>query len=103
MSFLIKLMMVFAVPAWFLYVFNKLMGYRKGNITIDLDNWYTDFDDHIEAVKQELGKQGRTVTYQHNRHFIIDGKSYILMKRDVPMGGAPLQRTILQYQNESHA
>jgi hypothetical protein len=79
-----------------LWGINWLMGYRKGNITLDLDNRYTNLNEYVNAVQLELEKQGRNVTYQGNRAFLIDGKVYILNDMNVSMGGVPLQHTILR-------
>lgn len=79
-----------------LYGFNWLMGYRKGNITLDLENRYTNLNEYVNAVREELEKKGRVVEYIGNHEFTIDGKHYILQERNVPMGGVPLQHTILQ-------
>lgn len=76
--------------------FNRLMGYRKQHITIDLDQRYMDYNEYIKAIESELVKQGRKVHYQGNRSFIIDGSSYNFIERNISMGGVPLQRTILK-------
>lgn len=76
--------------------FNWLMGYRKDHITIDLDERHTDFREYVNAIQSELVKQGKEVSYKGNRKFIIDGRTYIFIERNVSMGGAPLQRTILK-------
>ncbi|WP_420486126.1 hypothetical protein [Gottfriedia acidiceleris] len=73
--------------------FNWLMGYRNQNITLDLDERYLNL---IEYAKAELESQGKTVDYRGNRLFIINGKQYHLIERNVSMGGVPLQHTILQ-------
>ncbi|TLS35221.1 hypothetical protein [Pseudalkalibacillus caeni] len=76
---------------------NWLLGFQKGNITLDLENRFVDFNsNYVAAIKTELEKQGRTVSYMGNRRFLIDGKTYIFMDRNVSMGGAPLQRTVLK-------
>lgn len=75
---------------------NWLMGYRNGNITLDLDDRYIHLNDYVKAVKEELEKQGKTVDYKGNRLFLIDGRKYHLIERNVSMGGVPLQHTILQ-------
>ncbi|MEW9502769.1 hypothetical protein [Jeotgalibacillus marinus] len=82
----------------FWFSFSFLMGYKKGNITLDLDDHYTDPKKYVEAVKQELENQGRTVNYEGNYQFLIDGKVYTMISSNVPMG-APLQRTILKPKN----
>jgi hypothetical protein len=79
-----------------LFLFNTLMGYKKGNITIDLDERYIDYNEYIQAIKQDLESKGREVKYEGNGKFVIDGKRYLFMERNVSMGGVPLQRTILK-------
>lgn len=79
-----------------LFGFNWLMGYRKDHITIDLDERYMNFREYVKAIQCELVKQGREVSYKGNRNFIIDGRSYIFIERNISMGGVPLQRTILK-------
>jgi hypothetical protein len=76
--------------------FNWLMGYRKDHIIIDLDERYVDFGEYVKAIEYELVKQGREVSYKGNRNFIIDGRSYTFIERNISMGGVPLQRTILK-------
>lgn len=72
------------------------MGYRKKHITITFDDRYTDVNEHVAAIKKELKQQGREVNYIGDRKFEIDGKTYIFFERTVPLGGVPLQRTILK-------
>ncbi|WP_339146803.1 MULTISPECIES: hypothetical protein [unclassified Sutcliffiella] len=79
-----------------LFGFNWVMGYRKDHITIDFDKRYKDFREYVKAIEDELVKQGRKVSYQGNRKFIIDGRAYIFIERNVAMGGIPVQRTILK-------
>lgn len=75
---------------------NWLMGYRKNYITIDLEERYMDYNKYIEAIQSELVKQGKEASYQRNGIFLIDGRSYIFKERNIPVGGVPLQRTILK-------
>ncbi|RCW74956.1 hypothetical protein [Saliterribacillus persicus] len=79
-----------------LFLFNWLMGYRKGNITIDFDERYFNQKDYRAAIQKKLESQGRNVYYQGNNLFNIDGHTYLLIERNVSMGGIPLQRTILR-------
>jgi hypothetical protein len=79
-----------------IFAFNWLMGYRNQNIILDLDERYIHLNDYAKAVKAELESQGKTVDYRGNRLFIINGKHYHLIERNVSMGGVPLQHTILQ-------
>lgn len=76
-------------------LFNSLLGYRKNNIIIDLDQRYTSLQDHTEAVIQELQQQDREVESVGNRKLKIDGTVYILRERTVNVARVPLQRTIL--------
>jgi hypothetical protein len=77
-------------------LFNFLMGYEKGNIQIDFDERYFKGKEYIGAIKAELEKEGKEVHYQGNGRFIIDGKEYLFIERNVTMGGVPMQRTILK-------
>ncbi|QKS69923.1 hypothetical protein FLK61_24385 [Paenalkalicoccus suaedae] len=74
---------------------NYLMGYGKGRIVLELEEWYTDINKHSQAVVTALRDEGRDVQYQGNREFLIDGKTYHLTERAVSTPGPPMQRTIL--------
>ncbi|MGN7177233.1 hypothetical protein BK139_14060 [Paenibacillus sp. FSL R5-0490] len=91
-----EIIIFLAILGLCLFGFNWIMGYRKNHITIDLDERYVDFKEYIEAIQSELVNQGREVSYVGNRKFIIDGRTYIFIERNVSMGGVPLQRTILK-------
>ncbi|WHY62493.1 hypothetical protein [Cytobacillus firmus] len=91
-----EIILFLAILGLCLFGFNWLMGYRKNHITIDLDERYVDFKEYVEAIQSELVNHGREVSYIGNRKFIIDGKTYIFIERNVSMGGVPLQRTILK-------
>jgi len=79
-----------------LFGFNWLMGYKKGNIQLDLDERYIHLKEYVQAIQEELTKQGKQVSYQGNRIFSIDNHRYLLVERNVSMGGAPLQHTVLK-------
>lgn len=79
-----------------LFGFNWFMGYKKGNIQLDLNERYISLKEYVQAVQVELKKQGRQVSYQGNRIFIIDNHRYLLIERNVSMGGVPLQHTVLK-------
>ncbi|WP_226036577.1 hypothetical protein [Aquibacillus saliphilus] len=79
-----------------LFLFNWLMGYKKGNITIDFEERYFNQKEYVEAIKNKLQNEGKEVYYKGNSRFKIDGKNYLLIERNVSMGGVPLQRTILK-------
>ncbi|WP_456272546.1 hypothetical protein [Bacillus sp. AK031] len=79
-----------------LFLFNWLMGYKKHHITIDLDERYIDYNDYIQAIQKDLEGRGHKVNYIGDRRFLIDGKTYLFIERNVSMGGVPLQRTILK-------
>ncbi|QDP39840.1 hypothetical protein [Radiobacillus deserti] len=78
------------------FLFNWLMGYKKGNIIIDFEERYFNQKEYVEAIKDKLQNEGKEVYYKGNSRFKIDGKHYLLIERNVSMGGAPLQRTILK-------
>ncbi|MDW0110521.1 hypothetical protein [Sporosarcina aquimarina] len=92
---MVSFLVTIAILAVVLLGFNILMGYRKGNITLDLNERYTNLTKQAEAVKQELKKQGKTVDYEGNGYYIINGKRYVVKQHNVAMGGVPLQRTVL--------
>jgi hypothetical protein len=79
-----------------LFFFNWLMGYQKGNITLTLDDRYTDLRKHADAIIRELEKEGKKAEYKGNRNFLVDGKAYVFIERTVPIGGVPTQQTILK-------
>ncbi len=76
--------------------FNWIMGNKNDHIVIDFDERYRDYKKHVRAIHSELLQQGRVVSYKGDRKFIIDGRPYIFVEKNVSMGGAPLQRTILK-------
>ncbi|RIW33995.1 hypothetical protein D3H55_10380 [Bacillus salacetis] len=96
MEAMISLGIFIVVFAGGLFLFNTLMGYKKGNITLDLDDRYIDYKEYTQAIQRELENKGHNVKYEGNGTFTIDGKRYLFMERNVSMGGAPLQRTILK-------
>ncbi|MCJ0930660.1 hypothetical protein MST22_05785 [Virgibacillus halodenitrificans] len=79
-----------------LFGFTRLMGYRNKNITLELDDRYTNLTEHAKAVTVELEKEGRKVEYQGDGYFLVDGEQYVMHGRNIAMGGVPLQRTILE-------
>jgi hypothetical protein len=79
-----------------LFFFNWLMGYQKGNITLTLDDRYTELKEHANAIQFELEKEGRKAEYKGYRSFLVDGKAYEFFERTVPIGGVPTQQTILK-------
>ncbi|EDL65628.1 hypothetical protein [Bacillus sp. SG-1] len=96
MEALIGLGIFILVLAGGLFLFNTLMGYKKDHIVIDFDERYFQFNEYIQAIHRELEKRGRDVKYEGDGRFVIDGKSYLFIERNVSMGGVPLQRTILK-------
>ncbi|NMH69268.1 hypothetical protein HF072_10830 [Bacillus sp. RO3] len=81
-------------------LFNWLMGYRKEHIQIDFEERHFKEGEYIEAIRQELEQKGKDVEYVGERKFIVDGKTYLFIERNVSMGGVPLQRTILKPVNK---
>ncbi|WP_064094012.1 hypothetical protein [Rossellomorea aquimaris] len=77
-------------------LFNWLMGYKQGYIQIDFDERYYKEKEYIDAIQNELESQGKEVNYQGDHKFLIDGKPFLFIERNVSMGGVPLQRTILK-------
>jgi hypothetical protein len=79
-----------------LFFLNWLLGYKKGNITLTLDDRYTDLKEYAEAIEVELKKEGKQAVYKGGRNFLVDGKLYEFFDRTVPIGGVPTQQTILE-------
>ncbi|MGY4689977.1 hypothetical protein [Salibacterium sp. K-3] len=79
-----------------LLFFNWLMGYRKNWISLTLNNRYNDLKEYGTAVEKELTAKGHTAVYEGNGYFLVDGRSYLLQGRTLPMGGVPMQRTVLK-------
>lgn len=63
---MVGFLVTIAILAVVLLGFNILMGVRKGSITLDLNERYTNLTKQAEAVKQELKKLGKTVEYEGN-------------------------------------
>lgn len=97
MDIMINLVIGLVVFSLLFLGFNWLMGYQKGNIIIDLDTRYRTLNkEYIEAIIENLEDRGKTAQYEGNRQFLIDGKRYTFTEKNVSMGGAPLQRTVLK-------
>jgi hypothetical protein len=79
-----------------LFFMNWLLGYKKGNITLTLDNRYSDLKEYAKAISEELEQEGKQAVYKGGREFFVDGKLYEFSDRTVPIGGFPTQQTILQ-------
>ncbi|RSL33866.1 hypothetical protein D7Z54_08295 [Salibacterium salarium] len=77
------------------------MGYRKGYISFNLKYRYYSLNDHGKAVEEKLKNQGKSAVYEGHGYFLIDGETFMLVTRTLPMGGVPLQRTILKPLNKS--
>lgn len=96
MEALIGLGIFILVLAGGLFLFNTLMGYKKDHIVIDFDERYFQYNEYIQAIQRKMESKGRDVKYEGDGRFIIDGKKYLFIERNVSMGGVPLQRTILK-------
>ncbi|RFA35507.1 hypothetical protein CAI16_08420 [Virgibacillus dokdonensis] len=79
-----------------LFFFNFLSGQGKGKIVFDLDKRYVNYGEYIQAILQELKKQGKQAFYEGNGRFIIDGSPYTFIEWNVNLGGVPTQRTVLK-------
>ncbi len=80
-----------------MFGFYWLAGFRKGNIILELDDFYIDRKNHIAAVERELKRQGKNVCYKGEGEFIIDGKFYYLQAANDPRG---VQRSVLKLMKE---
>ncbi|MGP4063178.1 hypothetical protein [Halobacillus sp. H74] len=87
---------VVVLIAGLFFLFNWLMGYRKGHMQIDFDERFRNHKEYVLAIQKELENKGHKVSYEGNYKFYIDGRSYVFIERNVNMGGGPLQRTILK-------
>ncbi|MGM0845138.1 MAG: hypothetical protein ACQEUT_09185 [Bacillota bacterium] len=96
MDIILYIAIFFLLVGGVFFLLNTLMGYKKDYISIDLDERYFNFDEYTRAIQLELESKGREVIYEGNGRFTIDGKTYLFIERNVSMGGAPLQRTILK-------
>jgi flavorubredoxin len=90
---LLYILIAFLVALFFM---NWLLGYKKGNITLTLDNRYSDLKEYANAISEELEQEGKQAVYKGRREFLVDGKLYEFSDRTVPIGGVPTQQTILQ-------
>jgi flavorubredoxin len=79
-----------------LFLLNWLLGYKKGNITLTLDDRYSDLKEYAKAIEAELKKEGKQAVYKGGRKFLVDGHLYEFFDRTVPIGGIPTQQTILK-------
>lgn len=90
---------ILAIVVFFVVVFgfNRILGPKKEDIKLDLDERFANPDKQAEAIKQELKNQGKEVEYKKNGHFIVDGKPYI-MQTQSELGGAGIshQSTVLK-------
>ncbi|MDQ0299302.1 hypothetical protein J2S78_001722 [Salibacterium salarium] len=99
----LEILFVITVLIGSFVLFNWLMGYRKGYIAFNLRNRYYSLNDHAKAVEEKLTNQGKSAVYKGHGYFLIDGETFMLVTRTLPMGGVPLQRTILKPLNKSRA
>ncbi|WP_181349358.1 hypothetical protein [Thalassobacillus sp. CUG 92003] len=78
--------------------FTRLLGYKKGNIIVDLDQRFKTFNrEYVQAITHALEKQGLTVDYLGDRYFEIDGKTYLYTE----LNWGFLQRSILKPRKQS--
>lgn len=78
------------------FFYSYLFGYNKGNIVLTLDEHYTSLDAYVPAILSALYEQGKTAHYVGDRKFQVEGKTYVLVERVVPIGRVPTQQTVLQ-------
>ncbi|WP_209020966.1 hypothetical protein [Evansella clarkii] len=91
-----NIILIIVTSAALLLFFNWLMGHKKGNIIIDLEERHFNRNEYVAAIHSKLEGEGREVSYESNSLFLIDGKKYLFIERNVNVGGVPVQRTILQ-------
>jgi hypothetical protein len=92
------MMLLYVLIAFLVVLFfmNWLLGYKKGNITLTLDDRYTDLTEYAKAIEVGLKEEGKQAVYKGGRKFLVDGKLYEFSDRTVPIGGVPTQQTILE-------
>ncbi|UOQ42625.1 hypothetical protein MUN89_11615 [Halobacillus salinarum] len=89
MNLIITILLFFLL----VYFIAGLLGYKKGTIIIDLDEKYLVFNqNYVNAIIEELSKQGKTAVYIDYRRFSIDGRDYIAHE----LHWGFLQRTLLK-------
>ncbi|WP_042149536.1 hypothetical protein [Paucisalibacillus sp. EB02] len=88
----IGIIVVVLLGLWFF----RLFGYRDGVIRIELDDRYSDRNDFILAVKDELEKRGMNVRYKGDANFIINDVEYMFQEINHPIAGIPVQRALLE-------
>ncbi|MBR7552617.1 hypothetical protein ACFFJI_10310 [Allobacillus sp. GCM10007491] len=79
-----------------LFFFSRFLGFKKENIGITFDQRYIKFEDYVHAILDELANKNYEAKYIGDRTFQVDGQKYVLVERNVKMGGAPLQQTMLK-------
>jgi hypothetical protein len=70
---LIYTLLIFIAVVLFI---NWLLGYKTGNITLTLDDRYTDPKEYAEAIIKELEEEGKQAVYKGGRKILVDGKLY---------------------------
>jgi hypothetical protein len=83
---------VFLLGVWLF----RIYGYRSGVIRVELDDRYSDRNEFILAVQNELENRGMDVSYQGDGIFIIDESEYMFQEVNHPIAGIPVQRALLE-------
>ncbi|GAB1787724.1 hypothetical protein ABWK29_27245 [Priestia megaterium] len=78
----------------------SFIHYRNQTIKVRLNKHYTNAVEWIEAVKQELEKQGKSVSYEGDFLFKIDEKHYEIAARNMSIWSMSLYHILLQRQKE---
>ncbi|MED3982098.1 hypothetical protein [Priestia megaterium] len=78
----------------------SFIHYRNQTIKVRLNKHYTNAVEWIEAVKQELENQGKSVSYEGDFLFKIDEKPYEIAARNMSIWSTSLYHILLQRQKE---
>lgn len=74
----------------------RIYGYRAGVIRVELDDRYSDRNEFILAVQDELEKRGMDAHYKGDGIFIINESVYSFQEVNHPIAGIPVQRALLE-------
>lgn len=93
---MVNIMLIIVTVVALILFFNWLMGHKKGNIIIDFEERHFNRNEYVATIHSKLESEGREVSYEGNSLFLIEGKKYLFLERNVNVGGVPVRRTILQ-------
>nr|WP_289037128.1 hypothetical protein [uncultured Allobacillus sp.] len=97
---MIEWIFFFGMGMIILFFLSRFLGFKKENIIMTFDERYIKFEDYVNAILDELATKNYEANYIGNRTFQVDGQKYVLVERNMKMGGAPLLQTILKKMKE---